>query len=54
MSYFVRREDLMTGAVTRSGPFETEQEAMWALQNAADMDCEAEGAELIDIVALTE
>ena len=42
MSYFVRREDLMTGAVTRSGPFETEQEAVWALQNAADMDCEAD------------
>ena len=42
MTYFVRREDLVTGEMTRSGPYATEQEAWWALENSADMDCEAD------------
>ena len=36
MGYVVREEDSQTGAVTRRGPFVTEQEARMVLANAVE------------------
>lgn len=37
MSYFVRKEVLLDGAVVRLGPFATDQEARLALANALEV-----------------